>query len=415
MTEESSQLSPSSALKSAIYAGLLTPSSSNNLNPTCSTGTCSFPLFESLSFCSKCLNVTDLVINTSLSSLRSAITNDPTNTSGPYNITFSLPGPTVISFPASFSSGLLTSGPNLYTTTNLPQTLSETLLNLQNPLLTLAILQFPSINANVSEGNYFTSPPITNICALYFCTNTYNITVSTGIPNATVISSWVPEFGTPIPSSQDDLVDAPPIILQSANTTNDTENQNKTYTLTPYALANLQTYLNTTLSGSLPAPGTSANNLNNNNDILQALNTTLDPTPLFNSLANSMSSYLSSSSSVSASASNIGIVDGITWSTETYIKVQYPWLALPLLLIFGAGGFLLVTVVVNWRKEGLVWKNDSLALLFHGIEGMGGERDKVGEGLSGMHEIAKRMMVRLGRVEGEWKLVGAGVGERDEI
>lgn len=108
-------------------------------------------------------------------------------------------------------------------------------------------------------------------------------------------------------------------------------------------------------------------------------------------------------------------MDGITWSTETYIKVQYPWLALPLLLIFGAGGFLLVTVVVNWRKEGLVWKNDSLALLFHGIEGMGGERDKVGEGLSGMHEIAKRMMVRLGRVEGEWKLVGAGVGERDEI
>lgn len=126
-----------------------------------------------------------------------------------------------------------------------------------------------------------------------------------------------------------------------------------------------------------------------------------------------MSSYLSSSASVSAS--DIGIVEGRAWSTETYVKVQYPWLALPLLLIVGAGGFLLVTVVVNWRKEGLVWKNDSLALLFHGIEGMGSERDRVGEGLSGMDEIAKRMMVRLGRVEGEWKLVGVGVGEGDGI
>jgi len=64
-----------------------------------------------------------------------------------------------------------------------------------------------------------------------------------------------------------------------------------------------------------------------------------------------------------------------------------------------------VTVVVNWRKEGLVWKNEVWRYCFMD-RGDGGERDKVGEGLSGMHEIAKRMMVRLGRLRGSGSWLG---------
>jgi hypothetical protein len=122
---------------------------------------------------------------------------DPESLEGDYTISYTLPGDAVVEFGVFFSGGDIAMGPSMVSTTALPADLPKKMLGLQDPLLTFGVLQFVTVDMNISEGNYYSSLPITHECALYFCINTYNVTVNNSVQNTTVVSSWTNDTGTP--------------------------------------------------------------------------------------------------------------------------------------------------------------------------------------------------------------------------
>ncbi|MCJ1267651.1 hypothetical protein MMC22_007537 [Lobaria immixta] len=89
-------------------------------------------------------------------------------------------------------------------------------------------------------------------------------------------------------------------------------------------------------------------------------------------------------------------VDGQSGSMELYVRVSWPWLALPVLSVI-LGMLLLISIMKVTQEHKLnIWKTSELALLFHGLDFSlhdTAEVDKVSE----MEEIAMALQVRLGQ------------------
>ncbi|KAL4805366.1 hypothetical protein BDV18DRAFT_161022 [Aspergillus unguis] len=98
-------------------------------------------------------------------------------------------------------------------------------------------------------------------------------------------------------------------------------------------------------------------------------------------------------------------VRGTAYTSEVYVQVQWAWLILPALLIIAGNGFVLLTIRANKSRRVALWKSSTLALLFHGMEQV--SRDEQGYGtISRMESMAGTVDVRLqpSSVDGRWVL-----------
>jgi hypothetical protein len=389
---------PEFNMKAAIYDGLFKPEVVGDYVPQCDTGNCTFPLFDSLAVCSKCLDISQNV----------TIVNAPSNLNnldGVQNVTYSLPGGAQVEFSVLFQGEKeqLAMGPAIVVTSVLPAGYTKQVLDLQDPLLSLAILQFPNVEQKIQNGNYYNTQPTTHQCAVYFCVNTYNVTVQNNIPNTTLVSSWTSDTGTPTvggagePGGMDGTKDA---VLRLPKY-NDEENNN-TYTISAGTLANLQAWLNVTLSGSMNTSFSEVEGSVWANDELVVLNQTKDWSFLMGALARAMTTYIRDP----VERTDANFVDGTATRVDTYVFVQWRWITLPTALVGMSILFLGGTMMMNESKRALAWKSSSLALLFHGLEGV---RKNTGEGMDQMRDVARKTKVVLIQgYNGEWKLRNAG-------
>ena len=60
---------------------------------------------------------------------------------------------------------------------------------------------------------------------------------------------------------------------------------------------------------------------------------------------------------------------GLAFTSKTFIHVQWKWLALPIALTLSAPGLLLFVILKTRREDGIVWKSNSVAILFHRLDG----------------------------------------------
>lgn len=387
-------------MKAAIYDGIFKPSGAHDLEPVCPTGNCTFPLFDSLAVCSKCVDVSKDVINNTPQS-------NPTKLVGDHEVSYTMPGGATIKFVARFAESMLQMGPAFVSTAGVPPTLSKEILGLQDPLFTLAVLQFPDAMLKIADGNYFSSLPVANECALYFCVNTYNVSVLNSKPNTTVVSSWTSDTGTPTVGGKtktgNSMIGTKDAILERPT---DGVDGNHTYWIPAGTLANLKAWLNSTLQGSMNTSTSLVDTSNGPvwaNDEIQTLNVTTDWSYLMGALATCMTTYIRSS----GFKNSVGVAEGTAFKNETYVQVQWVWLCLPMTLVSMSILFLVATMIVNHRKRAMAWKSSSLALLFHGLEGVGSRG--TGEGMGDMDELAKKTRVILTRGDnGEYKLINTG-------
>ncbi|KAG4439799.1 hypothetical protein IFR05_004697, partial [Cadophora sp. M221] len=335
---------PEWGMKAAIYDGIFKPRGVQDLIPICPSGNCTFPLFESLAFCSTCLDVTEDV----------SVNNPPAypnDLKGTQQISYTIPGNGIVSFSAVFEEGNLAKGPAFVSTTVLPADLPKQVLNVPNPLMALAVLQFPDVRQRIEDGNYFNSLPTAHECALYFCVNTYNVTVTNSVPNTTVVSSWTSDSGTPTVGGalvgMEGTVDA---ILEPPD---DYSEKNQTYRIPAGSLANLKAWLNVSMQGSMNTSFSKVDRTQWVNDDIQALNKTSDWSGLFNALATAMSAYIRNSGNTDA----VNEVGGMAYQNETYIHVQWIWMALPGGLVALSTVFLFATMVTSEKKKALAWKS----------------------------------------------------------
>jgi hypothetical protein len=94
-------------------------------------------------------------------------------------------------------------------------------------------------------------------------------------------------------------------------------------------------------------------------------------------------------------------------TVETHVQVRWIWLTLPGVLILASTAFLALAMLETRRRKAEVWKDSSLALIFHGLEQ---HRESTGlvSKLSQMEDVAKETRVRLERMDTEdWRLFQA--------
>ncbi|RAH80824.1 hypothetical protein BO86DRAFT_432472 [Aspergillus japonicus CBS 114.51] len=115
---------------------------------------------------------------------------------------------------------------------------------------------------------------------------------------------------------------------------------------------------------------------------------------------------------------------GVVTTQDSYVVVQWPWLALPFVLLVAGAALLIATALMTAHDGVSVWKSSVLPLLFHGLEPNLVTRDMVRdrgpcEVASEMEQVAGELNVRLGPSEeggrtmlrGETRSVEPAVGQ----
>ena len=351
-------LGPEFGMKAAIYKGIFTSASPSDVTPDCPTGNCTFPLFDTLAICSKCVNVTDHTTRSQQSPSEGGC-GDSFSHYIQTNYTYALPGSTNVHISSCTSAGDFVSGVAMISTVDVSDSMSSSILGISNPITSLAILQFPGVNAEGYQGTYGNATPLAWECSLYYCLNTYNISVVNSNVTTQLLSTYHSETGTPIPYTG--LEDTPDGILQRPSDSNVTTG-NSTFRIQNGTVAALSQYLNYTLSGQFQTEVTEVRGNTYVNDVMQALNITADIGNLMESLATSMTNYLRQLGNSGSDSQ----AQGTAYSLVVHVHIRWAWLALSGILVVLSIGLLVATIILSARSGLPVWKSSSMETILHG-------------------------------------------------
>ena len=386
---------PEFGMKAAIYKGIFTSASPSDVTPDCATGNCTFPLFDTLAICSKCVNVTDQT-----TSSHSSPSDGGCGGSLSYletNYTYALPGSINVEISSCTSDGDFVSGVAMISTVDVSDSMSNSMLGISNPITSLAILQFPGVNAEGYSGTYSNATPLAWECSLYYCLNTYNVSVVNNNATTLLVSTYHSETGTPIPYTS--LEDTPDGILQRPPNSTVTAG-NPTFRIQNGTVAALSQYMNHTLSGQFLTENTEVPYGTFVNDVMQALNITADIDGLMDGLAISMTNYLRELGNSGSDSQ----AQGTAYSLIVHVHIRWAWLALSAVLVVLSIGLLTVTIILSARSGLPVWKSSSMETIFHGPDngsGIGGRSLDNGSAKA----ITPDAMMVLGQTSnGDWRL-----------
>lgn len=170
----------SSALKGAIYRGIFTSTGGTGLGvtPTCSTGNCTWPSYTSLGVCSACENVTSL-------------------------LTYVHHYPWTVAEGDPITEWTLPNSASISNNTRKPDDTDAS--NYTTWMVASGAwdsLRFQNLaNQSIADASYLYVPPLQNTsfsysqphdfeCMLLFCVKTYNASMTNGVFQETVTSSW---------------------------------------------------------------------------------------------------------------------------------------------------------------------------------------------------------------------------------
>ena len=122
-------------------------------------------------------------------------------------------------------------------------------------------------------------------------------------------------------------------------------------------------------------------------NFLTALINAPDVPMAMNNAATALTNYLRDSSNTT--------VVGQGGQHELYIRVSWPWITLPALLVVAGLSFLILAMFETKRRGACVWKTSELALLIHGQAGREQQTPAI-DRESEMERVAQGIRVRLG-------------------
>ncbi|KAE9966432.1 hypothetical protein EG328_008916 [Venturia inaequalis] len=341
------------------------------------SGNCSYPVFDSLAVCSTCANVTDL--------LKTEAT-DAENFAGSKERmwNYTLPGGFNTSpIPRGSTIKYLSSGHVSATARLRPQ------FPLQNfTQLTFGFNETGPADANAME------------CSLHWCVNRYKSKVKNGVLHEDVVASsctgesndseWFHRIDAPR-NLDASFVAVSDYVVDGSSGTNRSEKVDAT-NLTNYwdsitpgkfpfgkndrvAFAHrgasrlLSDYMSDRLTGYITYNGgeqesSTYNVTDGARRLSQVNNATLSMEILARALSSAVRGYSSSSKGMNDGRVPVG---GWSWTSEVIARVLWPWIFLPAILELASLVFLLATVWNTSVAEADIWKNSSLAVLFHGV------------------------------------------------
>lgn len=366
-------------MRAAIYNSLLGLGRVNStLSLDCPTGNCTFERANTLGFCSSCNDVTKLVTKN--------CTNNEREESGGINCTYHLPGEIKIQVENTIiaddydGSGMASSN-SFRRTTNMSAVAlprydilySNALPGEDHAIVTsqkeptksvfqgvpAPLLGFGRI---VFNGSYLPVPsigggsimPNATECAMFWCVQTLDTAIQNGTLSQNITQMWSNSSGfdtaglylQPDPS-------APAYIVSEMSNLPLVKFLEDTFT--------------STMSGiNLPGTHFTKEELFDlsiySSDAAQALWYTEDLAGLMKNLADRMTDTLRNQF---ADASLY--YPGEVLIERTFVSVRWPWLILPVTLVVLSCGLLLTAIISSSKHRAILWKNSSLATLFHGF------------------------------------------------
>lgn len=375
----------------------------------CASGNCSYPVFDSLAVCNVCTNVTDDIMV--------------------------LPGTGNYTLPNGFNTGridLRATWPGYISSGRLSSTVR---VRPQFPLLNFTQM---SLSSNGADGPTATATE----CVLHWCVNRYQTWVSNGVLHEEVISSStangpkVSEFysvngppntnisfsvsdahepqppvgypGSPLPASypcERNRVDSS--YCPTTDGTTPLERIDGAALVGLEASMHLGSFVGDLLTGYsslvLNTGATIQSMSYNDSDVVRRLHRTDNATLSMDILARALTTAIREY--VRTGGAGHFTNQGWIWKSEVHVRVRWAWMALPILLEISTLALLLTTIWDTSAVKTDIWKNSSLAVLFHG----GPKRDVVEtdteiRDVISMEKIAQKRNVRLkdvgsGRIE----------------
>jgi hypothetical protein len=373
------------AMNNAMLRGVFDGDLAPRMTPTsCTSGNCTWPTFSSLGICSHCEDVT------AYAQMHSSCSTYSTSEMEQMNCTINLPGSlpypafqlTTVESTATQQYPYMIVWPSnlIYSTDseNYGYLTNGTYAGVEEPLLPIAVVKVDPFSVqNITRADQ---------CALSFCVKTYNESVNNGAISSTILSTWPGRY------SGLDIIISPPADKEGSITSN-------RFSVDSTTARGVLGIIGTNFFGNLTVQIDAVQQITGHapsSDIMDALNQTSDLYGLMESVATSMTNHIRSVSTVT--------VPGKMGTVETYVHVRWVWLTLPAVLIVSSAAFLALAILETRHKKAEVWKDSSLALIFHGLE-QKGESTGVVNKLSDMEDVAKGMKVRLDRVDMEdWRL-----------
>ncbi|KAK4692436.1 hypothetical protein P7C71_g4768, partial [Lecanoromycetidae sp. Uapishka_2] len=272
--------------------------------------------------------------------------------------------------PASLVVAALGSSPAITTFQGIP----DPLLAFGRVVFNNSFTPMPVIGGDIN--------PTATECALYLCVQTLNTSVQNGILNQKTIKTW---FNNSAADTGYSTLSPPASGGQAP----------RNYNVSPLAKIPLAQFLEKTFTVNMSAINLFGNTALENmmltewsSDVAQALWNVEDLDGLMSNLADRMTDALRNQF---ADASNSP--QGDVFILETYVYVSWPWLILPVVLVLLSSVILLASIVTSLGTSNVVWKNSSLAVLFHGLTA--NEHTGYLIGKKEMEEAAEEMTVHL--------------------
>ena len=339
----------------ALYSGLFQSQSTVNdaSLASCPTGNCTFAPYQSLGFCSRCSNITDLLDKATLDdSSRGEISN------------FTLP-----------NGWYFHTSPGANNLMN--STTGQPLLRVDTAKLPI-ILNFTAI---MSSGWRDTASATE--CALYFCVQTYEASVADG------------KFIEKIQSTASEISKMPYYTYQDFGLIPETCYVNGTKQAPDRCTYKVNWFSRLAILNSLGPllEGNGTLYVSNRpawtSDTVRAIHDNGSNTTGINSVFHSLATALTRHAR--SSVCHARTVTGITWAQQSYVHVRWGWLVLPGVLMILSIIFLGITIF-HTRNQ-FIWKSSPLALLFSGL---GFEAPTMRDPtLNGMEDMSRNMNVWL--------------------
>ena len=344
----------------SIYSGIFQTQSPNSKSilMNCPTGNCTFPPYQSLGFCSRCANITDLLTTSHSGPIASEQT---------YHY----------KLPNGFTFETAITGMNMMNAT------SYRALSRLDTKGMAPIVNFTAISAS---GYGIPAQVSATECYLSFCVNTYEANVQGGAYSEKQTSSY-------------ELTNSSSIV-EDFSITPDTCYYNGTRLQKPYKTDNCTYNVNwlsrLSMANSLQPLLHGSGALGMANRPSWTSNTVHALYGLYGNFTDINSVFQSLASTLTVNArSNICQynTDGVPWTDQSFVQVRWRWMILPGAMVVLSMIFLAITVV-HTRNQ-YIWKSSPLALLFSEVLVDDSLPLKSSPTLKGMESTSRKMDVLL--------------------
>ncbi|GIZ44344.1 hypothetical protein CKM354_000754400 [Cercospora kikuchii] len=371
-------------LKGATYDGLFGSSTNKQVDPSCSTGNCTWTPYTSLAVCSACTNLTDMLREIPPADGVSDITGwglPNGNTEYGASATYMVQGNAAV---LPQKNGGQDSG---------NWTIAYS--NMQNfTLFTAQSWYWAPLTGNTS------SPPHVSECILHFCLRTYNASVNDGIFSESLISQW-PDPLQPLPKSITDQwgfrllremihrsatdgrtmwwQHAPDNITEAEITLTSPQVEDQVYHISWLTMFGLRNWLTENWSvatsdqdttsdvaqvmyNAYTGPSRATVQPEDTSAALAAVAAMPGPAGLWSDVAESMTRHIRDQASGQQSA------HGVAYAAQTFVSVQWEWIILPISLLILTLAFVSLTVAQSVEKEIPLWKSNSMPSLVYSFD-----------------------------------------------